>query len=169
MRRGVTGEKTNVHSDAVVGQAHLVPARDPAWRHPGVEQLVGAAEEEVERLGRVALLERPVGQLGQVPGGRRRLERIAQAQPGMADADLGDHVECPPVGQLDAQLGERLDTPAEARGRSTDALGDGLELAVVGRDQGQHAVRLAQVEPGEDDRLGRVAARNGHRCDGSTE
>ena len=102
----------------LVGQAHLVPAGDPARGHPRVEQLVGPFEEQVERFGGMALLERAVGQLGEIPGRGRRLERVAQAQPGVADADLGDDLERPAVRQLDAQLGERLDAAAEPRGRA---------------------------------------------------
>ena len=86
----------------------------------------------------------------------------------MPDADLGDDVERPAAGQAHGQLGERLEAAAEARGRPADALGDGLELAAGRRDERQDPVGLAQVEPGQDDRLGRVAARDGHRRDGTT-
>ena len=96
---------------------------------PDVEQLVRAAQEQVQRLGRVALLERAVGELGDVPRRRRALERIAQVQPGVPDAHLGDDVECPAAGEGDGQLGERLQAAAEARRRTADALGDRLELA----------------------------------------
>ena len=143
----------------LVEQVHLVPARDPTRRHPGVEQLVGPAQQRVERLGSVALLERTIGQLGEVPGGGRRFERIAQVQPGVTDAHLGDDVEGPPASQGDRQLGERLQAAAEARGRPADPLGDRLELAAGRGDQRQDPVRLAEIEAREDDRLGRVAAR----------
>ena len=113
----------------LVEQVHLVPAGDPAGRHPGVEQLVRPAQQRVERLGRVALLERAVGELGEVPGGGRRFERVAQVEPGVTDADLGDDVERPPARQRDGQLGERLEAATEPRGRPADALGDRLELA----------------------------------------
>ena len=146
----------------LVEQVHLVPAGDPARRHPGVEQLVRAAEQRVERLGRVALLERPVGQLGEVPRRRRRFERIAQVEPGVTHADLGHHVEGPAARQGHGQLGERLEAAAEPRGRPADPLGDRLELADGRGDEGQDPVRLAEIEAGEDDRLGRVAARNRH-------
>ena len=63
----------------LVAQPHLEPAGDAARGHPGVEQLVGAAQEEVERLGRVALLERAVDELRAVPGRRRHLEAILAA------------------------------------------------------------------------------------------
>ena len=152
----------------LVEQVHLVPARHPPGCHLRVEQLVGAAEERVQRLGGVALLERAVGQLGEVPGGRGGLERIAQGEPGVPDADLGDHVERPAARERHGQLGERLEAPTEPRGRPADALGDRLELADAGRDQGQHAVGLAEVEARQDDGIGRVAARDGHRRDGTT-
>ena len=38
-----------------------------------------------------------------------------------------------------------------------------LELAVDRGDEGQHAVGLAQIEARQDDRIGRIAARDGHR------
>ena len=104
---------------------HLVPAGDAARGHPGVEQLVGAAQQRVDcGSRRVALLERAVGELGEVPGGGRALERIAERQPGMTDADLGDDVERPAAREGDRELGERLEAAAEPRGRPPDALGD---------------------------------------------
>ena len=153
----------------LVEQVHLVPARDPPRRHPGVEQLVGAPQERVERLGGVALLERAVRELGEVPGRRGRFERVAQVEPGVLDADLGDDVEGPAARERHGQLGERLEAAAEARGRPADALGDRLELADPRRDERQDAVRLAEVEARQDDGIGRVAARDGHRGDGTTE
>ena len=116
----------------------------------------------------MALLEAPVRQLGEVPGGRGALEAVAQAQPGVADADLGHDVEGAAAGEHDVQLRERLEAAAEARRRPPDALGDRLELAVLGGDQRQDAVRLAEVEPRQDDGIGDVAAGDGHRLDGST-
>ena len=83
----------------LVEQVHLVPAGDAARRHAGVEQLVGPPQQRVQRLGRVALLERAVGELGEVPGRRRGLEVVAQVQPGVPDADLGHHVERPAAGE----------------------------------------------------------------------
>ena len=102
----------------LVEQVHLVPARHATRRHPGVEQLVGASQQRVQRFGGVALLEAPVGELGEIPGGRRALEVVAEAQPGVADADLGDDVERPAAGERDGQLGERLEAAAQPRRRS---------------------------------------------------
>ena len=147
---------------------HLVPARHTPGRHLGIEQLVRPAEERVERLGGVTLLERAIGQLGEVPGGRRRFERVAEPQPGVPDADLGDDVEGPAARQRHGQLGERLETPAEARRRPADPLGDRLELADPRRDERQDAIGLAEIEARQDDGLGRVPARDGHRRDGTT-
>ena len=62
----------------LVGEVHLVPAGDPPGRHAGVEQLVGAAQEGVQRLRRVPLLERPVRELGEIPRGRRALEAVPE-------------------------------------------------------------------------------------------
>ena len=150
-------------------EVHLVPARDAPGRHPGVEQLVGPAQQRVQRLGGVALLERAVGELGEVPG-RRGDSRASRAGPSQAcpTLHLGDDVERPAAGERDGQLGERLEAAAEARRRPADALGDRLELAAAGRDQRQDAVGLAEVEAGQDDGLGGVAARDGHRRDGTT-
>ena len=148
----------------LVGEVHLVPAGDAARGHAGVEQLVGPVQQRVQRLGGVTLLERPVGQLGDVPGGRGALEAVAQREPRVSDVDLGDDVEGPATGERDAQLGERLQRAADARRRPADPLGDGLELAVVRRDQRQHAVGLAQVEPRKHDRVGDVSTRGGHEA-----
>ena len=62
----------------LVEQVHLEPARHPPGRHPLIEQLVGPSEERVQRFGGVALLEAPIGELGQVPRGRGALELVAQ-------------------------------------------------------------------------------------------
>ena len=96
-------------------------------RHAGVEQLVGAAQQRVQRLGGVALLERAVGQLGEVPGGRGALEAVAEREPGVPDADLGDDVEGPAAGERDAQLGERLE---RCRRGATSAGGSPLAMAL---------------------------------------
>ena len=60
----------------LVAQAHLEPARGAPGRHAGVEQLVDAAQEEVERLGGVTLLQRPIDELRAVPGRRGHLEVV---------------------------------------------------------------------------------------------
>ena len=62
--------------------------------------------------------------------------------------------------------GSRL-PPSRDVGRRTP-LAIALILPRAGRDEGQDPVRLAEVEAGQDDRLGRVAARDGHRSDGTT-
>jgi hypothetical protein len=147
----------------LVEQVHLVPARDAPGCHPRVEQLVGPPQQRVERFGSVTLLERAVGKFGEVPGRRRGFEVVAQVQPGVANAHLGHHVERPAAGQGDLQLGERLEAAADPRGGPADALGDRLELADSRRDQRHHAVRLAQVEARQHDRVRGVAT--GHRHD----
>ena len=90
----------------------------------------------------------------------RSSRRLSQAWP---DADLGDHVEGPSTGERHGQLRERLQAAAQARGRPTDALGDGLELAPGRGDEGQDTVGLAQVEAGQHDGFGGVATGRGHR------
>jgi hypothetical protein len=92
----------------------------------------------------VALLERPVRELGQIPGGRGRFERVAQAQPGVPDADLGHDVERAATGERDRQFGEGLQAAPEPGRRPADALGDRLELADVRRDQRQDAIGFAR-------------------------
>ena len=117
----------------------------------------------------MALLEAPVRQLREVPGRRGALEAVAQAQPGVSDPDLRHDVEGSAAGERDRELRERLEAPAEAGRRPSDALRDRLELAELGGDQREDAVRLAQVESGQDDGIGDVAAGNGHESDGSTQ
>src|SRR6266480_3664455 len=82
----------------------------------------------------------------------------------MTDADRRDDVEgaCPREHQL--QLGEWLDRATEPAAWPAHALCDRLELAVVRRQQGQHAIGFAQLEAGEDDRLCVVDARHRHAC-----
>ena len=84
IRSHSTHRSTSGRWPELVREVHLVPARDPVGRHPGVEQLVGAVEQVVQRLGRVALLEAPVRELGDVPRGRGALERSRRPQPGVA-------------------------------------------------------------------------------------
>jgi hypothetical protein len=62
--------------------------------------------------------------------------------------DLGHDIEGPAAGEGDVELREWLQAAAEAARGAADALGDGLELAVLGGDQRQDAVGLTQVEPG---------------------
>ena len=130
----------------LVEQVHLVPARDPTGRHARIEQLVGAAQERVQRFGGVALLETAVRELGEIPGGGGTLQGVAQVQPGVPDADLGDDLERAAASERHGQLRERLQAATEPRGRPPDALGDRLELAAAGGDERQDPVRLPQVE-----------------------
>ena len=131
----------------LVEQVHLVPARDATRRHRGVEQLVCPAKERVQRLRGMALLEAAIGELGEVPGRRRGLERIAQVQPGMLDADLGHDVEGAATSERDGELGEWFEAAADPRRRAADPLGDDLELAGVRRDDGQDPIRFPEIEP----------------------
>ncbi len=125
---------------------HLVPARDPTGRHARVQQLVGAAQEGVQRFGGVAFLEAAVRELGEIPGGGGTLQGVAQVQPGVPDADLGDDLERAAAGERHGQLREGLQAATEPRRRAPHALGDRLELAAGGRDERQDPVRLPQVE-----------------------
>ena len=79
-----TQRSTSGRCAELIEQMHLVPARDPARRHAGVEQLVGPLEQGVQRLGGVPLLEGAVGQLGEVPG-RRGGSRASRAGPARRD------------------------------------------------------------------------------------
>ena len=151
------------HSQGV-GKPELVPARHSARRHAVVEQLVGALQQRVDRVGESAFLDGTLGELGQVPSRGRRLEPVTQFEPGMADAGRGDDVESSGAGEHQLQLGERLDRTPQPAARPAHALGYRLELAVVWREQGQHPVGLAQLEAGQDDRFCVVDARHRHAC-----
>ena len=152
----------------LVCEMHLEPAGDAARGHPDVEQLVGAPEQRVHRLGGRALLQGPIGELREVPGSGRAFQGVAEVQPGMADADLGHDLERPAPGEQDIELGERLEAAADPRRRPADPLRDRLELAATGRDQGQDAIGFAVIEARQDDRIGRIAARDRHDSHGST-
>ena len=67
-----------------------------------------------------------------------------------------------PACQHEVELGERLDAAADAAARPAHALGDGPDLAVLGRQQGEDAIGLAEVEVGEDDGARLVGARTWH-------
>ena len=149
---------------------HLVPARHPARRHPGVEQLVGAlaaARTAARRRGAPRASGRPARR-GTRPWRPLSSEsrRSSQACPTLTWVTTSN---VRPRASADGQLGERLEAAAEARRRPADALGDRLELADARRDERQDAVRLAQVEARQDDGIGGVAARDGHRGDGTTD
>ena len=116
----------------------------PGRRHAGVEQLVRAVEEVVQRLGGVALLERAVREPAMyqaVAVLSRRSRRPSQASPTWASVTTS---KVRPRA-AHAQLRERLEAAAEARRRPPDALGGGLELA-RGGDQRRRAVGLARVD-----------------------
>ena len=152
----------------LVGQTHLVPACDAAGGHLGIEQLVGSMQQRVQRFGRVPLLERAIGQLGHVPGRGRRLERVSQSKPGVPDHHLGDDIEGPPASELDAQLGKRLQAAADSAGGPSNAFRNCLQLADFRGDQREDAIGLAEVEAGQDDRVGDIHARGRHARHPST-
>jgi len=103
-----------------------------------------------------------LGELREVPGGRRSLERVPKSQPGMADADLGHDLERPTPCEHDLELGKRLEAAADPRGGAPDALGDGLQLAAGRGQEREDPICLAVVEAGQDDRIGNVATRDRH-------
>jgi len=153
----------HLRADAqLIAEAHLEPASHASGVHPGVEQLVGPAQEHVERLGRVTLLQRAVQQLSAVPGRRRDLEAIVEAQPRMEHRDLRHRVEGAPARELEAQLGEGLERPADAARGPPDPLRDGLDLAQAGGQEREDPVGLAVVEAREDDGVRHVEASLGH-------
>ena len=145
----------------LIGEVELEPAGDPAGRHTGLEQLVGASQEQVERLGRVALLEAPVGELGEVPR-RRRDSRESRSRSHARSTRPGHDVERPAAGEGEMELGEGLEAAPEPGRRSADALGDRLELAELGRDERQDAIGLAELEARQDDRIGGVQTTSWH-------
>ena len=138
-------------------------------RHAGVEQLVGPLQQRVDRLGGVALLERAVGELREVPGGRRRSRGsragCSQAWPTLTWVTTSN---VRPRARSDVQLRERLEAAADPGRRPADALGDRLELAAARRDQRQDPVGLAVVEARQDDRIGRRIGAGSARSNGST-
>ena len=134
-----------------VAEAALEPARHAARGHAVVQQLAGSPQQAVDRVGPGTLLHGPVGQLAEVPGRGGRLELVAQAQPGVGHVDGGDDVEVAPTRQHEVQLGEGLHAATDPAALPAHPLGDGPQLAVLGRQQRDDAVRLAEVEVGEDD------------------
>ena len=116
-----------------IGKSELVPARHSPGCHAIVQQLVGALQQRVDRVGKGTFLDGALGELGQVPGRGGRFEALAQVQPGMPDAGRRDDVEGSRAGEHELELSEGLDGAAQSAARPAHALGDGLELAVVRR------------------------------------
>ena len=130
---------------------------------PGVEQLVGAAQEGVQRLRRVALLELRSASSARyqaVAALSRRSRSRSQAWPTWTSVTTSN---VRPARERHAQLRERLEAmpPRRDVGRRIP-FAIALSLPSYGRDQRQDAVRLAQVEPREHDRIGDVSAGHGH-------
>ena len=146
-----------------IRQPAFVPAGHPTGGHAVVEQLAGASQQAVDGVGAGALLDGAVGQLAEVPGRGGGLEAVAQAKPGVSDAHLGDDVEVAPAGEHQVKLGEGLDAAADATPGAAHTLGDGTDLAVLRCQQRDDAVGLAQVEVGQHDGAGLVAAWSWHR------
>ena len=146
-----------------VGQAGFEPAGHAPRRHAVVEQLAGTSQQAVDGVSAGPLLDGAVGQLAEVPGRGRRLQPVAQAQPGVGHVHGGDDVQVPTARQDQVELGEGLHAATDAAARTPHALGDGPELAVLRRQQGDDAVGLAEVEVGEHDGARLVGARPRHR------
>ena len=77
-------------------------------RHPGIEDLVGPLQEQVDGVGAMPLLERSVRELREVRSRPERHEVVAHPEPWMDDLDLGDDIERPPAGRHVADIGERI-------------------------------------------------------------
>src|SRR5438034_982888 len=89
----------------------------------------------------------------------------APVDPGMRDAQLGNHVEGASPREHEVQLGEGFERATETARRLAHAPGDRLELAEMRGQEGEHPVGLADLEARQDDRVGSVEARDGsHRA-----
>jgi len=145
-----------------IGQAHLEPARHTPRLHAIVEQLAGAAQQAVDRVGAAALLDGTIGELAEVPGRGRGLEPVAQAQPGVSHPDLRDDIEVAAAREDYVELREGFDAATDAAPRAAHALGHSADLAVLGREQRDDAIGLAQIEVGEDDGASLVGTGSRH-------
>src|SRR2546428_327092 len=71
-----------------------------------------------------------------------------------------EHLRPRPARQPEPEPEERLEAAAEARARTPSPLGDGAHAAVLARVQVQYAVRLAQADRAQHDRLCLVGTRH---------
>ena len=142
-------------------QVELEPARDDLAgdRVAGIEpgKRLGKQPERLVGVGRA--LAEAVGELDDVPGGGGRVQVVAQAEMGVLERARGDDVERAADRQHELNVAERLEPATDPRARPPHALGDHLELPEARREDGQHAVGLAELHRAQDDRLGLVDAR----------
>src|SRR5207245_3264801 len=86
---------------------------------------------------------------------------VARDVPGVtAPFDLRDHIQVATFRQHHVGAGEEVERPGDFGFAAACALGDRRQLAVLARQQGDDPVRLAVVEPVQDDGIG-VIGRHG--------
>jgi hypothetical protein len=85
-------------------------------------------------------------QFSDVPRHRCASEPTSQAKPHPYAPYLCDRIEGPPGDEGKIQFGEGFHAPAEATGRLANPLRDRLEFPARCREQGQHAIGLAEAE-----------------------
>ena len=146
-------------------EMQLIPAR-----HQRTRDLVGRCVERGKALGQQleggvgigAPLAESVRQLHQVPGRRRRVQIVAQAEVRILQGSLGDDIEGAPHGQHQVNIAERLQGTADPGAGPANPLGNHAQLAETGGQHRQHPVGLPEIHAAQHDRLGLVETGAAH-------
>lgn len=140
----------------LVEQVQLDPAAQQA-RITVVLEGSESLEQEPKRVGG-GLLEGKADaeQLEQVAGVGQAVELGPQAGKGLERTGLGERIEGLAPGELGMQMGGGLEQADQGAAGLARALGDGVELALVGGEAGDDLVGLAEGTALEDQQLGAV-------------
>ena len=111
-------------------------------------------EPDVDGVGLGVLDGEAVGELEQVERGAQPVEVVAQDDERLDGLGLRDDAERAAVREHDLHVGERLEVAGDLAARPQRALGEGVELAPCGREQGDDAVGLAEAAVAQHHRLG---------------
>ena len=134
-------------------RAQLVGVQDQARRRASADERLQCPDQQLDlldsglavfghqSLGRLQhRRSRGVGRVVRTEIARERVERL----------DLGDDVEAASLGQLQIDVHERFEPPAEPRRRLAHALGDRPHQAPLSGEQGDDAVGLTKFVRAQD-------------------
>lgn len=129
-----------------VKERELTPTCDKDVWETRLEQIPCAQQQRIQ-FGLGLLFTRgSLHELCCVPRNGTTQQSATKSEPDALWLHLGHHVKGAPRRERDLELCERFHATAETAGRLSHPLGDRLELSAIRRDEGEHAIGLAEAE-----------------------
>ena len=100
-----------------------------------------------------------ISELGDIPAGGDAQQIVAEHGIDRAGLRAGEHIQLATARELICGMRQRLRVPRHAARRTSDALGNDVELPEVAAEEHENAICLSEIDRPQDDRFGAIGAR----------